>query len=163
MKENTKPVIPYEDGYWVKFIPGDNPPPSNQLLDVVFLGGTARDGVYSTGVNWETVAKYRKSKVAIASEPQPALDYTVIEKSPPAATKELQSSTGTTIDPNSRYYDAGGIETIDIIKAKLTPEQLKGYLLGNVIKYSSRLNFKGSAVRDAEKLNFYSTWLEQLK
>ncbi len=70
---------------------------------------------------------------------------------------------GTEVDPNSRYYDAGGIETIEIIKAKLTPEQLKGYLLGNVIKYSSRLNFKGTAVRDAEKLKFYANWLEQLK
>jgi len=27
------------------------------------------------------------------------------------------------VDPESSYYDAGEIETIDIIKAKLTPEQ----------------------------------------
>lgn len=59
-------------------------------------------------------------------------------------------------DEKSNYYDAGKIETIDIIKAKLTPEQYAGYLLGNVIKYACRLNFKGDAVRDSEKL--IPTW-----
>lgn len=64
-------------------------------------------------------------------------------------------------DEKSSYYDAGGIETIEIIKAKLTPEQFKGYLLGNVLKYSSRLNFKGFAKRDIEKLATYSNWLRE--
>lgn len=58
--------------------------------------------------------------------------------------------------PKSTYYDAGGIETLDVIKAKLTPEQYRGYLLGNTIKYACRLNFKGSAERDAEKLAVYA-------
>lgn len=62
-------------------------------------------------------------------------------------------------DPKSTYYDAGGIETLDVIKAKLTPEQYRGYLLGNAIKYACRLNFKGSAERDAEKLAVYSAEL----
>lgn len=64
-------------------------------------------------------------------------------------------------DEKSSYYDAGGIETIEIIKAKLTSEQFKGYLLGNVLKYSSRLNFKGFALRDVEKLATYSNWLRE--
>lgn len=59
-------------------------------------------------------------------------------------------------DPKSTYYDAGGIETLDIIKAKLTSEQYKGFLLGNAIKYSCRGNFKGDPKRDAEKSAFYS-------
>ena len=46
-------------------------------------------------------------------------------------------------DPKSRYYDAGEIEVLDVIKAKLTPEQFKGWLLGNLIKYSCRANHKG--------------------
>lgn len=33
-------------------------------------------------------------------------------------------------DLKSSYYDEGGIETLDIIKAKLSPEQYKGFLLG---------------------------------
>jgi len=67
-------------------------------------------------------------------------------------------------DPKSNYYDAGGIEVVDVIKAKLTPEQLKGYFLGNTIKYSLRLNHRGTPSRDAEKLNYYSGFLnEELK
>ena len=62
-------------------------------------------------------------------------------------------------DKKSNYYDKGGIETIDIIKAKLTPEQFNGYLLGNAIKYACRLNFKDNVARDAEKMANYSQWL----
>jgi len=60
------------------------------------------------------------------------------------------------IDEKSNYYDAGGIEVLAVMTAKLTPEQLEGYLLGNCIKYSLRLNFKGTKGRDAEKLAIYS-------
>lgn len=66
-------------------------------------------------------------------------------------------------DPKSTYYDAGGIETLDVIKAKLTTEQYRGYLLGNTIKYACRLNFKGCAERDAEKLAVYSAELAALQ
>lgn len=66
-------------------------------------------------------------------------------------------------DPKSNYYDQGGIETIDIISAKLTQEQLRGYLLGNCIKYACRLMWKSKRLagrkRDAEKLQKYSDWL----
>lgn len=63
------------------------------------------------------------------------------------------------IDDKSTYYDAGGIETIEIIKAKLTPEQFKGFLLGNVIKYACRVNHKGQAERDLEKIRHYTDLL----
>ena len=66
------------------------------------------------------------------------------------------------IDEKSSYYDAGGIETISIIKAKLTKEQFEGYLLGNVIKYSCRFNHKGCPERDAEKIANYSKILSEL-
>ncbi len=67
-------------------------------------------------------------------------------------------------DVKSNYYDAGNIETLDVIKAKLTPEQYKGYLLGNALKYQCRLNFKGKTLedklRDAEKAANYINWLK---
>jgi hypothetical protein len=66
-------------------------------------------------------------------------------------------------DPKSNYYDAGGIETIEILKAKLTPEQFKGFLLGNLIKYSTRANFKDQFDRDVEKVNIYSAMLKEIK
>ena len=67
-----------------------------------------------------------------------------------------------TLDPKSSHYDAGGIETIEILRAKLTKEQYKGYLLGNIIKYSTRANFKDQFNRDIEKINVYSDQLKQL-
>lgn len=59
------------------------------------------------------------------------------------------------------HYDVGGISTIDYIKAKLTPEQFKGFLLGNMIKYVSRLNYKGTPEQDAIKAAEYSVWLAE--
>jgi hypothetical protein len=58
-------------------------------------------------------------------------------------------------DTKSRYYDAGGIEVLEIIRAKLTPEQFRGFCLGNAIKYTCRANFKDDYVRDMEKAGFY--------
>jgi len=66
-----------------------------------------------------------------------------------------------TKDNKANYYDAGGIESLDIIRAKLTQEQYKGWLLGNIIKYSNRANFKGVFERDIEKINNYSQWLKE--
>jgi len=67
------------------------------------------------------------------------------------------------IDKKADYYDAGGIETIRIIKAKLTPEQYKGYLLGSIIKYPLRANWKGSFQRDIEKIGILQKELEGLE
>ena len=64
-------------------------------------------------------------------------------------------------DPASPHYDAGGIEVLDIIKAKLTPEQYQGYLLGNVIKYACRLNWKNAPADDARKAEMYARWLTE--
>lgn len=66
-------------------------------------------------------------------------------------------------DPKANYYDEGGIETIHILKAKLTDEQLEGFLLGNLIKYSTRANFKGQFNRDVEKVHIYSAMLMELR
>jgi len=222
----------FNKGEWIKFIPGDvaywNP---GDKLDIRYLNGDIHNHVSTEGINWDTVAKYRKSLASApdqlippkhvhvnpsivitpkGTEVDPNSDHIVSPPLPcPAPVRQvaprsipqgykwtnpnltylsyveagwtidelinvnflqlvgsiepLTTQQGTEVDPNSRYYDAGGIETIEVIKSKLTPEQLKGYLLGNIIKYSCRLNFKGSAERDAEKLKFYSNWLEQLK
>ena len=66
-------------------------------------------------------------------------------------------------DKKSNYYDAGGIETLEIIKAKLTEEQYTGYLMGNAIKYLCRANWKTTDPgRDLEKAAYYSGWLRDV-
>jgi len=63
------------------------------------------------------------------------------------------------IDSKAGYYDAGGIEVIEVIRAKLTPAQFEGFCLGNAIKYALRANFKGTKERDLEKFSVYSQLL----
>jgi len=66
------------------------------------------------------------------------------------------------VDPKSTYYDAGGIETISILKAKLTEKQFQGYLLGNALKYLCRLMHKHSKagqMRDVDKVLHYTRML----
>jgi len=73
---------------------------------------------------------------------------------------DIASTKGDKIN-SPAHYTAGGIETIDFIKAKLTKEQYEGYLLGNIIKYSSRMGLKGEAKDDAGKLHWYTRELEK--
>ena len=40
------------------------------------------------------------------------------------------------------HYNVGGIETIDVIRAMLTPEEYRGYLKGNVLEYRERALYK---------------------
>ncbi len=54
-----------------------------------------------------------------------------------------------------QHYFIGGIETIDYIKAKLSPEEYRGYLKGSVIKYLSRAGHKGDEKEDLEKARWY--------
>ena len=60
------------------------------------------------------------------------------------------------------HYTAGGIETIDFIQAKLTPEEFRGYLRGNILKYSSRAGLKGDADEDLGKMVWYANKLKSL-
>lgn len=61
------------------------------------------------------------------------------------------------------HYTVGGIETFDYLKAKLTTEELRGYLKGNVIKYLSRANFKrdDGGKQDTLKAAWYARELER--
>ena len=62
-------------------------------------------------------------------------------------------------DDQATYYDAGGIETLDVIRAKLTRDQYLGYLLGTTLVYLCRLNWKDQAGSDARKAANYARWL----
>lgn len=56
------------------------------------------------------------------------------------------------------HYTYGGLETIDIMRAKMTPEQFEGYLLGNVMKYIMRYQYK-NGLEDLRKARVYLNWL----
>lgn len=57
-------------------------------------------------------------------------------------------------------------EVIDVIKECLTPEEFKGYLKGNVIKYRMRAGIKGGTEKrqeDLDKSNWYQDRLNGLE
>jgi hypothetical protein len=57
-----------------------------------------------------------------------------------------------------QHYQAGGIETIDVIRAKLGPVGFGYYCEGNTIKYLTRWRHKGG-VEDLRKARVYLEWL----
>lgn len=59
---------------------------------------------------------------------------------------------------NPHHYKTGGVETIDYLRAKLSPEEFLGFCKGNVIKYASRALLKGGA-EDYAKAAWYASWM----
>lgn len=54
-----------------------------------------------------------------------------------------------------RHYTIGGIETIDYLKAKATPEEFAGYLRLNILKYLSRAGHKDDTLQEYKKAAWY--------
>ncbi len=53
------------------------------------------------------------------------------------------------------HYQTGGIEAIDYIQAKLTPEEFAGYCRGNALKYLSRAGHKDATAQEVGKAIWY--------
>lgn len=62
------------------------------------------------------------------------------------------------------HYKAMPIQPWDVMQAVMTVEEFKGFLKGNVIKYSMRAGQKlgASAAEDAEKARHYKQKLQEL-
>ena len=60
---------------------------------------------------------------------------------------------------NPDHYKVGGVEVIDVLRAKLTPEEFRGFCKGNVVKYSLRAERKGEPTLDYQKAAWYASWL----
>lgn len=61
-------------------------------------------------------------------------------------------------DPVNRpaHYNQGKVECIDAIESALTPEEFRGFLKGQVLKYTWRMGLKGVAYEDADKARWYN-------
>lgn len=53
------------------------------------------------------------------------------------------------------HYKVGGIEAIDYIQAKLSPEEFAGYCRGNALKYISRAGHKDATAQEVGKAIWY--------
>ena len=72
---------------------------------------------------------------------------------------KLEPSSDAVFHPS--HYTIGGIESIEVLRAKLTKEQFEGFCLGNALKYSMRANFKGKFTEDMAKASNYISMLEE--
>jgi len=53
------------------------------------------------------------------------------------------------------HYTNSTIECINALQAFLTPEEFKGFLRGNIVKYLWRANLKNSPSEDSQKAQWY--------
>lgn len=56
---------------------------------------------------------------------------------------------------NPPYYKVGGIETIDYMRAKSTPQEFRGHLRLTAIKYLSRVGHKDEVLQEYKKAKWY--------
>ena len=56
---------------------------------------------------------------------------------------------------NPSHYKKGGIEAIEYMKAKSTPEEFKGHLRLTALKYLSRYGQKDNGLQELEKAKWY--------
>lgn len=59
---------------------------------------------------------------------------------------------------HQEHYDRGGIQPIEFMLMSFTHEEFRGFLKGNIIKYTSRAAYK-NGVEDLKKAKVYLDWL----
>jgi len=65
--------------------------------------------------------------------------------------------------PPVPHYDRGAIQPIDFMESSFTPEEYRGFLKGQVIKYISRYRYKGTPDADLAKAQTYLGWLREFE
>lgn len=65
---------------------------------------------------------------------------------------------------NPSHYKVGGIEAIDIMKAKSTDEEFRGHLRLTTLKYLMRTGHKDDELQEMKKAQWYlSRLIEELE
>ena len=57
------------------------------------------------------------------------------------------------------HYKKSAMQPIQVMQTLMSKEEFKGFLLGNVIKYRMRCNFKNQKESDVNKARQYHYWL----
>lgn len=74
-------------------------------------------------------------------------------------TEKAEDDPGFDMVDKPEHYAKGTLECIDWIRYELTPEEYRGYLKGNVLKYIWRHEDKGKPVQDLRKATKYLSFL----
>lgn len=75
--------------------------------------------------------------------------------------KDIEDTKAIAGSPEEATHYHGAIEPIELMQAILTPEEFKGFLKGNAIKYAFRAGRKAGETAEKDKTKFlvYSQWL----
>lgn len=94
--------------------------------------------------------------IAPDERPDDALPATV--EQPDDSNRSIYTPVTETTDNvnHPQHYKHGEVETLDIIRMSLTPEEFQGFLKGNVLKYQLRAPFKHATPdEDYKKAKYY--------
>lgn len=113
-----------------------------------------------------------KPTVVVATEEEKAKQYGNIEPKPvvtetstidvPVVDGTLTTTMNDAVHHPSHYTLPGlTVESVDVIRAVLTPEEFKGWCKGNALKYSLRAGRKDPAkeVQDLAKAGVFLSWI----
>ena len=114
---------------------------------------TRSDGVYSLNGGWSAARGFSEAENPLNGIRLSEFKNEEVNKKMEECTDGFcPMPTATTVDHNLHFFDpvekpvhyaAGSVECIDAIEAQMTPEEFRGYLKGNVVKYLWRERKKG--------------------
>ena len=114
---------------------------------------TRTDGVYSLDGGWSEARGFSEAENPLNGIRLSEFKNEEVNKKMEECTDGFcPMPTATTVDHNLHFFDpvekpvhyaAGSVECIDAIEAQMTPEEFRGYLKGNVVKYLWRERKKG--------------------
>jgi len=115
----------------------------------------------ATPEDWNRV---RKAHPAIEKTPKSSLeDYKPYISMAMQEAHDILIEEGCTLDlewgedvvNKPSHYNSGGVECIEAIEASMELEAFQGYLKGNILKYIWRMSYKGKALEDCKKSQWY--------
>ena len=114
---------------------------------------TRSDGIYSLDGGWSEARGFSEAENPLNGIRLSEFKNEEVDKKMEECTDGFcPMPTATTVDHNLHFFDpvekpvhyaAGSVECIDAIEAQMTPEEFRGYLKGNVVKYLWRERKKG--------------------
>ncbi|BAL85161.1 hypothetical protein SELR_pSRC300880 (plasmid) [Selenomonas ruminantium subsp. lactilytica TAM6421] len=75
----------------------------------------------------------------------------------------IEPSENTGLASDQEHYKASAMQPLEVMQTFFTPEQFKGFLLGNFVKYTMRAMHKGQAESDHDKAKQYLYWYSLVK
>ena len=118
----------------------------------------------ATPEDWDRVRKEHPAIEKSSIDYQPYIDMAMkethtykYEEDIRTALKDLATKKPTIEDVVNKpsHYNSGGVECLEAIEASMEPEAFQGYLKGNTLKYIWRMSYKGKALEDCKKAQWY--------